>query len=91
MNKTYISHFLNKSYSVCVSRSVVSDSLQPMDCSPPGSFVHEILQAGILGWVTISYARGSSWPRDQTRISHIEGRFFIVWATREAQVVFIQT
>ena len=28
-----------------------------MDCGPPGSSVHEILQAGILGWVAISYSR----------------------------------
>jgi len=41
----------------------------PMDCSPPGSSVHGILQARILEWVTISYSRGSSQPRDQTDIS----------------------
>ena len=35
-----------------------------MDCSPPGSSVHEIFQARILEWVAISSARGSSWPRD---------------------------
>ena len=39
-----------------------------MDCSPPGSFVHVIFQARILGWVAISYSRGSSQPRDQTHI-----------------------
>ena len=36
----------------------------PMDCSPPGSSVHRILQASILEWVAISYSKGSSWPRD---------------------------
>ena len=36
----------------------------PMDCSPPGSSVQEILQARILEWVAISYSRGSSWPKD---------------------------
>ena len=36
------------------SRSVVSDSLQPMDCSPPGSSIHGVLQARILEWVAIS-------------------------------------
>ena len=35
----------------------------PMDCSPPGSSVHEILQARILEWVAISFSRGSSPPR----------------------------
>ena len=32
----------------------MSDSCDPMDCSLPGSFVHGILQARILGWVSIS-------------------------------------
>ena len=39
-----------------------------MDCSPPGSSVHGILQARLLEWVVISYSRGSSQHRDQTRI-----------------------
>ena len=41
----------------------------PMDYSPPGSSVHGILQARILEWVAISFSRGSSQPRDWTRIS----------------------
>ena len=36
-----------------------------MDCSPPGSSVHGILQAGILEWVAMSSSRGSSQPKDQ--------------------------
>ena len=48
----------------------------PMDCGPPGSSVHGILQAGILEWVAIPFSRGSSQPRDW--VSCIEGRFFIV-------------
>ena len=32
----------------------------PMDCSPPGSFVHGILQARILEWIAIPFFRGSS-------------------------------
>ena len=36
----------------------------PMDCIPPGSFVHGILQARILEWVAISSSRRSSQPRD---------------------------
>ena len=54
-----------------------------MDCSPPGSSVHGILQARILEWGAISFSRGSSWPRDQTQVSHISGRHFNLWATRE--------
>ena len=51
-----------------------------MDCSLPGSSVHGILQARILEWIAISFSRGSSWPRDQTQISCIAGRFFAIWA-----------
>ena len=35
----------------------------PMDCSPPASFVHGILQARILEWVAVPFSRGSSQPR----------------------------
>ena len=55
-----------------------------MDCSPPGSSVHEIFQARILEWVAISFSRGSSQPRDRNQVSCIAGRFFTDWATREA-------
>ena len=55
-----------------------------MGCSPPGSSVHEILQARILEWVAVPFSRGSSWPRDRTHISCIAGRIFTIWATREA-------
>ena len=46
-----------------------------MDCSPPGSTVHGISQARILEWGVISFSSRSSWPRDQTHISCIAGRF----------------
>ena len=57
--------------SICVWELLVSNALclvaqlcptlcDPMDCSPPGSFVHGIVQAKILEWVAISYPRGSS-------------------------------
>ena len=55
----------------------------PVDCSPPGSSVHGILQARILEWVAISFSRGSSRPRDQTQVSCIAGRRFNLWATRK--------
>ena len=54
------------------------------DCSPPGSSVYGILQARILEWLVILFSKGSSQPRDRTQISCIAGRFFTVWATREA-------
>ena len=58
----------------------------PVDYSLPGSSVHGILQARILEWVTISFSRGSSRPRDQTQVSFIAGRFFTVQTTREAPI-----
>ena len=42
-----------------VSHSVLSDSLRPMGCNPPG-YSSEILQARILEWVDIPSSRGSS-------------------------------
>ena len=56
----------------------------PMDCGPPVSSVHEILQARILEWVAISFSRQSSQARDQTWVSCIAGRLLTEWAIREA-------
>ena len=66
-----------------VSHSVVSNSLQPMDCN---SLVHGVFQARILEWVAIPFCRGSSWPRNRTSVSCIAGGFFTSWATREAKI-----
>ena len=60
----------------------------PMDCSLPGSSPHGIPKANILEWVLIPFSRGYSWPRDQTRASHIVGRFFTVWTTTEVPCPF---
>ena len=65
----------------------MSDSCDPMDCSLPGSSVHGIFQAIVLEWVAISFSRGSSWPRDRTRVSHLVDRCFTDWATREVQLL----
>ena len=56
----------------------------PMDCSPVGSSVHGILQARILECIAIYFSRGSSQPRDWTRVSCIAGRLFNICAIREA-------
>ena len=55
------------SSSMCVSHSIMFAFCDPMDYSPPGSFVHGILQARTLEWIAIPFSRGSSWPRDQTQ------------------------
>ena len=54
-----------------------------MDCSLPGSFVHGILQARILEWVSMPSSRESSRPRDRTCISYISciGRWFFTTST----------
>ena len=69
------------SWHVCMSVAQSYLALRdPMNCSPPGSSVHGILQARILEWVAIPFSRGSSRPRDQTQISCIAGGFFTVIA-----------
>ena len=60
------------SFRVCVlakSLQLCQTLYDPVDCSPPGSCVHGILQARILEWVTIPSSRGSFWPRDRIHIS----------------------
>ena len=54
----------------------------PVDCSPPGSSIHRILQARILKWVAISFSGESSGRRDRTQVSRTAGRGFNLWATR---------
>ena len=46
----------------------------PMDCSLPSSSVYGIFQAIALEWIAISFSRGSSQPRDRTRVSRIVDR-----------------
>jgi len=83
-NKTYLYLYL----SIYIrkwkwSRSVMSDSLNPVDCSTPSFSIHGILHARILEWITISFSMGSNWPRDRSQVTCIEGRCFNLWATRE--------
>ena len=57
----------------------------PVDCSPPGSSVHGILQARILEWVAMPFSMRSSQSRNRTRVSWISciaDRFFYCWATK---------
>ena len=61
----------------------------PMDCSPPGSSVHGILQARILQWVAISFSSGFSQPRDWTHVSCIGRWVFTTEPQGEPLSVFI--
>ena len=68
-----IAIFIESEREVAQSCTTLCD---PIDCSPPGSSLHWILQARILERVAISFTRGSSQPRDRTQVSHIAGRRF---------------
>ena len=63
----------NAGVKVSENPSVVSGSLQPMDCSPWNSL-------GQNTGVVLSLSQ----PRDRTQFSRTESRFFTSWATREA-------
>ena len=68
---------------VCVYVLAIQSCLtlcDPMVCTLPDSSVHGILQVRILGWVAMPFPRGSSQPW----VFHIAGRFFPIWASREA-------
>ena len=69
---------------VCLVTQLCPTLCDSMDCSPLGSSVHGILQARTLKWVAMPSSMGSSQPRDRTKVSHIAGGFFTVWATSKA-------
>ena len=78
-----------KTIALTESESEVTQSCpilcDPMDCGPSCSSVHGILQARILEQISIS--RGSTQPRDRTKVSCIAGRRFTLWAAREAHIL----
>ena len=58
-----------------------SDSLWPHRLYSPWNSPGRILE-----WIGFPFSRGSSQPRDRTQVSHIAGRFFTSWATKEAHL-----
>ena len=74
----YIYSFV-RNYQVLVTRSCPTPC-NPMTCSLPGSSIYGIFQTRILKWVTISFSRGYSQPRDQTWVCCIAVRLFTTWA-----------
>ena len=75
--------YLTDSYSLFPSSYLTKDKVHaksfqscqtlryPMDCSPPGSPLHGILQARILEWFVVPFSRGCSQSRDQTHVSYV--------------------
>ena len=72
---------------VCVLVALSCPTLRSHRLSPSRLLIHGILQARILGWVAIPFSRGSSRPRDQTRVSRIANRFFTIWVTRSLRLL----
>ena len=68
---TYTQMHTNKIMGVCVYTQSCPAPGGPVDCSLSGFSVHGISQAKILEWVAMPSSRGSSRPRDQTRVSSI--------------------
>ena len=56
---------------VCVCAQLCTTLCDSMDCSPPGSSVHGILQAKIREWVAMPSSRGSPQPRDRPHVSYV--------------------
>ena len=75
---SYVCNYVLWKWSESFSCLVVSDSFRLHGLSPPGSSVYGILQVRRLDWVSISFSRRSSQPRDRTCVSSIAGRFFTI-------------
>jgi len=70
---------INSSNNSSVSHSIMSDT-----SATPWTVARQVpLSMGFSRpeWVAISFSRGSSQPKNQTQVSCIAGRLFIVWAT----------
>ena len=90
MSCFHLFSIVNNTMTLCLCSCMRAKSLQSCptlctctDCSPPGFFVHGVLQARILEWVAITSSRGSSWRRDRTWVSCVAGILYC-WATGEA-------
>ena len=75
----------HRAYCCCSVAKPRPSHWDPMDCGPPGSSDHGVLQARILEWVAIPFSRGSSRPRDQTPVSCVAGSFFITQSPGKAK------
>ena len=90
MKKVYLythTHIYINTYVCAVSQSRPT-LCDPIDCNPPGSSVHGILQARVLEQSVISSTRGSSPPRDQTCASPWQENFYHTQHSKEGKGFF---
>ena len=80
--------FIHPTFIVWVSHSVCLTLLWPHGLQSTRFLSPRGFQARKLELVAISFSRGSSWPRDQSQVSYMVGRFFTLWATREAPACY---
>ena len=74
-------------YCLCSVAQLCQTLSDPMESSPPDSFVHGIFHTRILEWVAIFYSRGTSQPRNQICISCIDRWILYHCTTRETQYI----
>ena len=76
---SWLSIFKPKGQSVSEVAQSCPTLCNPTDCSLPGSSIHGIFQVRVLEWVSISFSRGSSRPRDRTWFSCVSGGFCYIY------------
>ena len=86
LNSAAMNIGVHVSLSVLVSQVLVLQLCLTL-CHPTDhSSVHGILQARIVEWIALPFSRGSSQPKGRTWVYCITGKFFTLWATREASL-----
>ena len=83
--KNFTLYILRRNLCCCVCL-VTQSCLTPCTIAHQAPLPMKILQARILEWVAMPSCQGSSKPKN-FQVSHIEGKFFTVWATRAAHVI----
>ena len=91
-SQTRLSHKVHYLFWTCMHAKSLQSclTLRPHGLSLPGSYIHGIFQARILEWTAMPSSRGSSWPRNRTRVFYISciGRWVIYhWATWESPIL----
>ena len=59
-----------------------------IDCRVQDFSVQRLIQTRMLEWVTIPFCMDHPYPRGATQASHLAGRFYTFWATREARFLY---